>query len=322
MEPACAKACPTDSIQFGPLDELRERAAARLDQLHEAGEAERAAVRGGPGRRRGRRRGVLPAARRARGVRAAAGPGGDHPGPAVDVAARRRGRGDARRARRGRRSRRASAGRSRRAGSGSEDDGERERGHQGRPTGRAAGPCGGAAGTTGADARRWRRKRRAEQPMVPEGGVHLLLRQAGAQPAGLGSAGHRRVPLPRRAGRRLVAARGRRRPHRPPGAEPRPRRPAPAPRAWLSLAALVARPGPPGPVPQHDAGIQGHLTDERRHLAARRLRAGRRGGRRHGADRTAAAARGRRHRGRGAARARRGRLHRRADQRYRRARLA
>ena len=25
-EPACAKACPTDSIQFGPLDELRERA--------------------------------------------------------------------------------------------------------------------------------------------------------------------------------------------------------------------------------------------------------------------------------------------------------
>jgi formate dehydrogenase iron-sulfur subunit len=39
MEPACAKACPTDSIQFGPLDELRERAATRLDQLHEAGEA-------------------------------------------------------------------------------------------------------------------------------------------------------------------------------------------------------------------------------------------------------------------------------------------
>jgi formate dehydrogenase iron-sulfur subunit len=39
MEPACAKACPTDSIQFGPLDELRERAAERVDQLHEAGEA-------------------------------------------------------------------------------------------------------------------------------------------------------------------------------------------------------------------------------------------------------------------------------------------
>jgi formate dehydrogenase iron-sulfur subunit len=37
MEPACAKACPTDSIQFGPLDELRERAAGRLAQMHEAG---------------------------------------------------------------------------------------------------------------------------------------------------------------------------------------------------------------------------------------------------------------------------------------------
>ena len=39
LEPACAKACPTDSIQFGPLDELRERAAARVDTLHEGGEA-------------------------------------------------------------------------------------------------------------------------------------------------------------------------------------------------------------------------------------------------------------------------------------------
>src|SRR5213083_1292501 len=34
-EPACAKACPTDSIQFGPLDELRERADARLEKLRE-----------------------------------------------------------------------------------------------------------------------------------------------------------------------------------------------------------------------------------------------------------------------------------------------
>jgi formate dehydrogenase iron-sulfur subunit len=38
MEPACAKACPTDSIQFGPLDELRERAGRRVEQLHAAGE--------------------------------------------------------------------------------------------------------------------------------------------------------------------------------------------------------------------------------------------------------------------------------------------
>ncbi|WP_307666091.1 4Fe-4S dicluster domain-containing protein [Streptomyces sp. V1I1] len=37
QEPACAKACPTESIQFGPLDELRERAALRVDQLQASG---------------------------------------------------------------------------------------------------------------------------------------------------------------------------------------------------------------------------------------------------------------------------------------------
>jgi formate dehydrogenase iron-sulfur subunit len=40
LEPACAKACPTDSIQFGPLEELRERAGQRVEQLHEAGIAD------------------------------------------------------------------------------------------------------------------------------------------------------------------------------------------------------------------------------------------------------------------------------------------
>jgi formate dehydrogenase iron-sulfur subunit len=40
MEPACAKACPTDSIQFGELDELRERAAQRQRTLHDAGVTE------------------------------------------------------------------------------------------------------------------------------------------------------------------------------------------------------------------------------------------------------------------------------------------
>jgi formate dehydrogenase iron-sulfur subunit len=37
QEPACARACPTDSIQFGELDELRVRAAARVGQLQDAG---------------------------------------------------------------------------------------------------------------------------------------------------------------------------------------------------------------------------------------------------------------------------------------------
>ncbi|MFF5533586.1 4Fe-4S dicluster domain-containing protein [Streptomyces cinerochromogenes] len=40
LEPACAKSCPTESIQFGPLEELRERARARVAQLHAAGVTE------------------------------------------------------------------------------------------------------------------------------------------------------------------------------------------------------------------------------------------------------------------------------------------
>jgi formate dehydrogenase iron-sulfur subunit len=38
LEPACSKACPTDSIQFGPISELRVRAEARAVQLREQGE--------------------------------------------------------------------------------------------------------------------------------------------------------------------------------------------------------------------------------------------------------------------------------------------
>ena len=74
LEPACAKACPTDSIQFGPLDELREVAAKRSAALHERGVdarlplRRRRRARGRAGRRPRR---VLPAHRAARELRAA-----------------------------------------------------------------------------------------------------------------------------------------------------------------------------------------------------------------------------------------------------------
>jgi formate dehydrogenase iron-sulfur subunit len=38
QEPACAKACPTDSIQFGELEVLQRRADARVEELRERGE--------------------------------------------------------------------------------------------------------------------------------------------------------------------------------------------------------------------------------------------------------------------------------------------
>ncbi|MEU9887862.1 4Fe-4S dicluster domain-containing protein [Sphaerisporangium sp. NPDC051011] len=37
LTPACAQACPTQSIQFGELDDLLDRAAARVETLHRDG---------------------------------------------------------------------------------------------------------------------------------------------------------------------------------------------------------------------------------------------------------------------------------------------
>lgn len=40
LEPACAKACPTDSILFGEVSDLRELARRRVGELHAAGVTE------------------------------------------------------------------------------------------------------------------------------------------------------------------------------------------------------------------------------------------------------------------------------------------
>jgi formate dehydrogenase iron-sulfur subunit len=39
LQPACSKACPTESIKFGPIRELRQRAAARVARLQKQGRA-------------------------------------------------------------------------------------------------------------------------------------------------------------------------------------------------------------------------------------------------------------------------------------------
>ncbi|HKD81384.1 MAG TPA: 4Fe-4S dicluster domain-containing protein [Candidatus Angelobacter sp.] len=37
LEPACAKACPTESIKFGEIESLRNQAQERLEELHDRG---------------------------------------------------------------------------------------------------------------------------------------------------------------------------------------------------------------------------------------------------------------------------------------------
>src|SRR3984957_3921814 len=211
MEPACAKACPTDSIQFGPLDELRDRAAARLDQLHEAGEDSARLYGADPGDGVGgdgaffllldepevyglppdpvvttrdlpsmwRHAGA--AALTLAGLAAAPFAAGGPRGGGRGWGGGRRGGG--------------------RRGGGRRDDGERGCGE--RHAARAAPARAGGRAADGA-----------------AGGVHLLLRQAGTQPAGLGGAGHRGLLLPRRSRGRLVAARGGRGPYRAARAKP------------------------------------------------------------------------------------------------------
>ena len=199
---------------------------AGSQQLHEAGVAEARLYGHDPERRRRRRRRVLPAARRARGLRAAARSGRDHAGP-------------------GRMWRNAAIARR-----------------------RAAALRGVAVGSSG----RATMTRAAAAHRDPPTSARLLLRHADHQPARLGGARDRRLPVHRRAGGRLVDPRGRRRPH----AAARARAPGPVrgQRGDRRLArGADQRPRPPGALPQHAAGVQADLADERRHLDPLRLRA-------------------------------------------------
>ena len=74
MVPACAKACPTASIQFGPIDELRERARKRVEDLHGRGVSDAYLYGDVPGELL-RAEFVLPAGRSAVGVRASGAAG-------------------------------------------------------------------------------------------------------------------------------------------------------------------------------------------------------------------------------------------------------
>ena len=91
LAPACATACPTQSIQFGPLDELRERAAGRVTELRDRG-IESAQLYGeSPDDGVGGFGAFFLLLDDPGGVRAAARSGGHDPRPRIDVASGRRG---------------------------------------------------------------------------------------------------------------------------------------------------------------------------------------------------------------------------------------
>ena len=95
LEPACAKACPTDSIQFGPLDELRDIAQARLADVHAAGHPEARLYGADPDDGIGGAGAFFLLLDEPEVYGLPPGPGSHHQGPARDVALGRSGRGRA-----------------------------------------------------------------------------------------------------------------------------------------------------------------------------------------------------------------------------------
>ncbi len=95
-EPACAKACPTDSIQFGAVDELRDRAQRRLESVQQRFDGAQL-YSDGSERRHRRGRFDVAAARQTRSVRLAAQSDRSDAAPGANVESGRRGHADARR---------------------------------------------------------------------------------------------------------------------------------------------------------------------------------------------------------------------------------
>ena len=280
LEPACAKACPTDSIQFGPYEELVAHAERRVADAAPARRGGRVPLRRrrrARARPRRRPRGVLPADRATRALRPTrrgrvAGPGERR---------RRDGRGGRRRAARGGRRRGGVRDRTEEPVSG-DDAGRatsrrrwarrasRPRGGR-RPSGEhvaLARPAWGDAGWSflyGPDTRYGdvepeegevaaanRRMRDGAMPGRPARAVHQA---AGVDVGGAALLLGRRHRLGvgvRRAGRRSrgrrVVGRGR--------AQGRARRGA------AGAGAADRGPRPPGALPEHAAHLQAALADE------------------------------------------------------------
>ena len=279
--PACAQACPTESIQFGDLDEMRARARERVDQLHDQGVTDARLYLDDPDDGIGGGGSMfllldepevyglppdpvvttrdLPHMWRNAGLAALTFVAG----AVASFLGRRRmtGPDGGRRTRDAVRRRRAVVAGPRRGG--------------------AAEWC-DAAGASTAPWPRWRRRARRSRC-----DVHVVLRPTGAEGSAV-AGGHPGVPVPRWVGRRLIAARRRRRSDRPSGAPSR--RPSRrAHRDHRRLRRARPRSRPTVPLREHAAGGQADVADVRRHLDPHRLRpAGRRG--RCSRDRCSAAA--------------------------------
>ena len=257
-----------------PLDELRERAAARVTQLHDAGVADARLYGRDPDDGVGGDGAFfllldepevyglppdpvvttrdLPAMWRRVGAAAAALAAGAAAAFAVAALGGRRRRAEV-----------TGAGPARRAPGPGRHAGD---GHQpGTEPGAADG---------GRAARREGTGRRAEQPMVPPAEFTSYYGRPILNAPVWAAAGHPRLPVPGRAGRRVLAA-GRRGQLTGRPALARASKAAAAGAVCLGLAGAGPRPWPARPVRQHAAGVQADLADERWLMDPVRLRPGR-----------------------------------------------